>query len=80
MFLRKYFFKELIMIFLFLRSSLLEVLPSLQLLDGEILTRQTEKIKTSELGTFLELCQVQIEENIQLKKKAAELEYVFMLI
>ncbi|KAM4782080.1 leucine-rich repeat- and IQ domain-containing protein 1 isoform 2-T2 [Cyanocitta cristata] len=56
------------------RSSLLEVLPSLQLLDGEILTRQTEKIKASELGTFLELCQVQIEENIQLKKKAAQLE------
>ncbi|KAL2309643.1 hypothetical protein Nmel_005859, partial [Mimus melanotis] len=60
------------------RSSILEVLPSLQLLDGEILTLHTlpttEKIKASELGTFLELCQVQIEENIQLKKKAAELE------
>ncbi|XP_041330348.1 leucine-rich repeat and IQ domain-containing protein 1 [Pyrgilauda ruficollis] len=60
------------------RSSMLEVLPSLQLLDGEILTHHnlptSEKIKTSELGTFLELCQVQIEENIQLRKKAAELE------
>ncbi|KFO64763.1 Leucine-rich repeat and IQ domain-containing protein 1, partial [Corvus brachyrhynchos] len=61
------------------RSSLLEVLPSLQLLDGEILTHQTEKIKASELGTFLELCQAQIEENIQLKKKAAQLEYVFII-
>ncbi|XP_031363603.2 leucine-rich repeat- and IQ domain-containing protein 1 [Lonchura striata] len=60
------------------RSSILEVLPSLQLLDGEILTHHnlptTEEIKASEIGTFLELCQVQIEENIQLKKKAAELE------
>ncbi|KAM7057204.1 leucine-rich repeat- and IQ domain-containing protein 1 isoform 3-T3 [Acridotheres tristis] len=60
------------------RSSILEVLPNLQLLDGEILTLQTlpttENIKASELGTFLELCQVQIEEYIQLKKKAAELE------
>ncbi|XP_050826071.1 leucine-rich repeat and IQ domain-containing protein 1 [Serinus canaria] len=60
------------------RSSMLEFLPSLQLLDGEILTNHTlpttEKVKASELGTFLELCQVQIEENIQLKKKAAELE------
>uniref|UniRef100_A0A8U8CGZ1 Uncharacterized protein n=1 Tax=Geospiza parvula TaxID=87175 RepID=A0A8U8CGZ1_GEOPR len=60
------------------RSSMLEVLPSLQLLDGEILTHHTspttEKVKASELGAFLELCQVQIEENTQLKKKAAELE------
>ncbi|RLW06428.1 hypothetical protein DV515_00004558, partial [Chloebia gouldiae] len=60
------------------RSSMLEVLPSLQLLDGEILTHHTlpttEEIKASELRAFLELCQVQIEENIQLKKKAAELE------
>ncbi|CAN8211192.1 unnamed protein product [Coccothraustes coccothraustes] len=60
------------------RSSMLKVLPSLQLLDGEVLTHHTlpttEKVKASELGTFLELCQVQIEENIQLKKKAAELE------
>ncbi|XP_032914759.1 leucine-rich repeat and IQ domain-containing protein 1 isoform X4 [Catharus ustulatus] len=60
------------------RSSVLEVLPSLQLLDGEILTLHTlpttEKTKASELRTFLQLCQVQIEENIQLKKKAAELE------
>nr|XP_054487919.1 leucine-rich repeat and IQ domain-containing protein 1 [Agelaius phoeniceus] len=60
------------------RSSMLEVLPNLQLLDGEILTHHTlpttEKVKASELGAFLELCQVQIEENTQLKKKAAELE------
>ncbi|KAM4901961.1 leucine-rich repeat- and IQ domain-containing protein 1 [Sylvia borin] len=60
------------------RSSMLEVLPSLQLLDGEILTHHNlptaGKIKASELGTFLELCQVQIEEIIHLKKKAAELE------
>ncbi|XP_016161372.1 PREDICTED: leucine-rich repeat and IQ domain-containing protein 1 [Ficedula albicollis] len=60
------------------RSSMLEVLPSLQVLDGEILTLHTlpttEKIKASELGTFLQLCQVQIEEITQLKKKAAELE------
>ncbi|KAM3673346.1 leucine-rich repeat- and IQ domain-containing protein 1 [Ammospiza maritima maritima] len=60
------------------RSSMLEVLPSLQLLDGEILTRHTspttEKVKASELGAFLELCQAQIEENTQLKKKAAVLE------
>lgn len=63
---------------------MLEVLPSLQLLDGEILIHHTlpttERIKTSELGTFLELCQVQIEENIQLKKEAAELGYVIMWI
>ncbi|XP_063252452.1 leucine-rich repeat and IQ domain-containing protein 1 isoform X2 [Prinia subflava] len=61
------------------RSSMLEVLPNLQLLDGEILTHHTlpttEKIKASELGTFLEICRIQIEENIQLKKKAAELEF-----
>ncbi|XP_054134965.1 leucine-rich repeat and IQ domain-containing protein 1 isoform X2 [Melozone crissalis] len=60
------------------RSSMLEVLPSLQLLDGEILTHHTlpttEKVKASELGAFLELCQAQIEENTQLKQKAAELE------
>ncbi|KAI1238986.1 hypothetical protein IHE44_0012084, partial [Lamprotornis superbus] len=66
------------------RSSVLEVLPSLQLLDGEILTLHTlpttEKIKASKLGAFLELCQVQIEEYIQLKKKAAELEYVFIIV
>ncbi|NXG04054.1 LRIQ1 protein, partial [Sakesphorus luctuosus] len=60
------------------RSSLFKILPSLQSLDGEALTYHTlpvtERIKESELRTFLELCQVQIEENIQLKKKAAELE------
>ncbi|XP_018862378.1 leucine-rich repeat and IQ domain-containing protein 1 isoform X1 [Parus major] len=60
------------------RSSMLEILPSLQLLNGEVLIHHTlpttEKIKASELGSFLELCQVQIAETIQLKKKAAELE------
>lgn len=63
---------------------MLEVLPNLQLLDGEILTHHTlpttGKIKASELGTFLELCQVQLEEIVCLKKKAAELEYVLMWI
>ncbi|KFW82277.1 Leucine-rich repeat and IQ domain-containing protein 1, partial [Manacus vitellinus] len=65
------------------RSSLFKVLPSLQSLDGEILTYHTlpttEIIKESELRTFLELCQAQIEENIQLKKKTAELEYVLLI-
>ncbi|XP_027761282.1 leucine-rich repeat and IQ domain-containing protein 1 isoform X3 [Empidonax traillii] len=60
------------------RSFFFKVLPSLQSLDGEILNYHTlpttERIKESELRTFLELCQLQIEENIQLKKKAAELE------
>ncbi|KFQ72252.1 Leucine-rich repeat and IQ domain-containing protein 1, partial [Phaethon lepturus] len=64
------------------RPSLCKVLPSLQFLDGEILNYHTlpttERIKGSESRTFLELCQVQIEENVLLKKKAAELGYVFM--
>ncbi|KFQ62245.1 Leucine-rich repeat and IQ domain-containing protein 1, partial [Pelecanus crispus] len=59
------------------RTSLCKVLPSLQFLDGEILNYHTlpttERIKRSESRTFLELCQVQIEENVLLKKKAAEL-------
>ncbi|KAM6283817.1 leucine-rich repeat- and IQ domain-containing protein 1 isoform 1-T1 [Spheniscus humboldti] len=59
------------------RPSLCKVLPSLQLLDGEILNYHilptTERIQRSESRTFLELCQVQIEENALLKKKAAEL-------
>ncbi|PKU49681.1 leucine-rich repeat and iq domain-containing protein 1 [Limosa lapponica baueri] len=59
------------------RPSLCMILPSLQFLDGEILNYQTlpttERIKGSESRTFLELCQVQIEENALLKKKAAEL-------
>ncbi|KAM6381856.1 LOW QUALITY PROTEIN: leucine-rich repeat- and IQ domain-containing protein 1 [Alca torda] len=59
------------------RCSMCKVLPSLQFLDGEILNYQTlpttERIKGSESRTFLELCQVQIEENVLLKKKAAEL-------
>uniref|UniRef100_A0A8C3J7A5 Leucine-rich repeat and IQ domain-containing protein 1 n=1 Tax=Calidris pygmaea TaxID=425635 RepID=A0A8C3J7A5_9CHAR len=63
------------------RPSLCMILPSLQFLDGEILNYQalptTERIKGSELRTFLELCQVQIEENALLKKKAAELGYAF---
>ncbi|XP_032855747.2 leucine-rich repeat and IQ domain-containing protein 1 [Tyto alba] len=60
------------------RSSLYKALPSLQFLDGEILNYHTlpttERIKGSESRTFLELCQVQIEENVLLKKKADELE------
>ncbi|XP_009644626.1 leucine-rich repeat and IQ domain-containing protein 1 [Egretta garzetta] len=59
------------------RPSLCEVLPSLQFLDGEILNCHTlpttKRIEGSESRTFLELCQVQIEENVLLKKKAAEL-------
>ncbi|XP_074024391.1 leucine-rich repeat- and IQ domain-containing protein 1 [Numenius arquata] len=59
------------------RPSLCMILPRLQFLDGEILNYQTlpttERIKGSESRTFLELCQVQIEENVLLKKKAAEL-------
>ncbi|KAM6092090.1 leucine-rich repeat- and IQ domain-containing protein 1 isoform 3-T3 [Theristicus caerulescens] len=59
------------------RSSLCKVLPSLQFLDGEILNYQTlpktERLKGPESRTFLELCQVQIEENVLLKEKAAEL-------
>uniref|UniRef100_A0A8C0ED29 Leucine-rich repeat and IQ domain-containing protein 1 n=1 Tax=Bubo bubo TaxID=30461 RepID=A0A8C0ED29_BUBBB len=59
------------------RASLSKVLPSLQFLDGEILNCHTlpttERIKGSELRTFLDLCQVQIEENDLLKKRAAEL-------
>ncbi|XP_050762033.1 leucine-rich repeat and IQ domain-containing protein 1 [Gymnogyps californianus] len=59
------------------RPSLCKVLPSLQFLDGEILNYHTlpttERITGSESRTFLELCQAQIEENVLLKKKAAEL-------
>ncbi|KFP55907.1 Leucine-rich repeat and IQ domain-containing protein 1, partial [Cathartes aura] len=65
------------------RPSLCKVLPSLQFLDGEILNYHTllttERITGSESRTFLELCQVQIEENVLLKKKAAELRYVFII-
>ncbi|KAK4830624.1 hypothetical protein QYF61_012449, partial [Mycteria americana] len=68
---------RLITTFSFLRHSLCKVLPSLQFLDGEILNYHTlpttERIKGLESRTFLELCQVQIEENVLLKKKAAEL-------
>ncbi|XP_064897821.1 leucine-rich repeat and IQ domain-containing protein 1 isoform X2 [Columba livia] len=59
------------------RPSLCKVLPSLQFLDGEILNchalSTTERTKGSESRKFLELCEVQIEENVLLKKKAAEL-------
>ncbi|KAM6301689.1 LOW QUALITY PROTEIN: leucine-rich repeat- and IQ domain-containing protein 1 [Podargus strigoides] len=59
------------------RPSLCKVLPSLQFLDGEILnchtSPTTERIKGSESRTFLGNCQVQIEENVLLKRKAAEL-------
>ncbi|KFP67975.1 Leucine-rich repeat and IQ domain-containing protein 1, partial [Cariama cristata] len=65
------------------RPSLCKVLPNLQFLDGEILNYHTlpttERMKGSESRTFLELCQVQIEENVLLKKKAAELGYVFII-
>uniref|UniRef100_A0A669P8Q2 Leucine rich repeats and IQ motif containing 1 n=1 Tax=Phasianus colchicus TaxID=9054 RepID=A0A669P8Q2_PHACC len=58
------------------RPSLCKVLPRLQFLDDENLhyntLPMTERIKASESRTFLELCQVQIEENILLKKKAVE--------
>ncbi|XP_008944625.1 PREDICTED: leucine-rich repeat and IQ domain-containing protein 1-like, partial [Merops nubicus] len=58
------------------RPSFCKVLPRLQFLDVEILnyhsSATTERIKGSELGTFLELCQIQIDENALLKKKAAE--------
>ncbi|NXC50420.1 LRIQ1 protein, partial [Penelope pileata] len=59
------------------RPSLCKVLPSLQFLDGENLyyhtSPTTERIKVSEPRTFLELCQVQIEENVLLKKQVVEL-------
>ncbi|XP_061225335.1 leucine-rich repeat and IQ domain-containing protein 1 [Neopsephotus bourkii] len=59
------------------RPSFCKVLPSLQFLDGEFLNYNTlpttERIKKSESSTFMELCQLQIEENVLLKKKAAEL-------
>uniref|UniRef100_A0A8C0BD64 Leucine-rich repeat and IQ domain-containing protein 1 n=1 Tax=Buteo japonicus TaxID=224669 RepID=A0A8C0BD64_9AVES len=65
------------------RPSLCKVLPSLQFLDGEILNYHalptTERITGSKSRTFPEFCQVQIEENALLKKKAAELRYVFMI-
>lgn len=65
------------MTFSFLRPSLCKELPSLQFLDGENLNYHTlpttERIKRSESRTFLELCQVQIEENVLLKNKAVEL-------
>ncbi|XP_021240997.1 leucine-rich repeat and IQ domain-containing protein 1 isoform X8 [Numida meleagris] len=58
------------------RPSLCKVLPRLQLLDGENLhchtLPTTERIKISKSRTFLELCQVQIEENVLLKKKVVE--------
>lgn len=70
------------MTFSFLRPSLCKVLPSLQFLDGEILNYHalptTERITGSKSRTFLEFCQAQIEENVLLKKKAAELRYVFI--
>ncbi|KAM9579712.1 leucine-rich repeat- and IQ domain-containing protein 1 [Guaruba guarouba] len=59
------------------RPSYFKVLPSLQFLDGEMLNCDTlpatERIKESESSSFMELCQLQIEENVLLKKKAAEL-------
>ncbi|XP_054033846.1 leucine-rich repeat and IQ domain-containing protein 1 [Dryobates pubescens] len=59
------------------RSSLCEVLPNLQFLDGEILNSHTlpttETTEGSESRAFQELCRVQIEETVQLKEQAAEL-------
>uniref|UniRef100_A0A8C3GHB1 Leucine-rich repeat and IQ domain-containing protein 1 n=1 Tax=Cairina moschata TaxID=8855 RepID=A0A8C3GHB1_CAIMO len=59
------------------KPSLCKELPSLQFVDGEDLNYHTlpttERIKRSESRTFLELCQVQIEENVILKNKAVEL-------
>ncbi|KAM8820081.1 leucine-rich repeat- and IQ domain-containing protein 1 [Eudromia elegans] len=59
------------------RSSLCKVLNSLQFLNGENINYhtlfKTERIEESESRTFLELCQSQIEENVLLKKKAANL-------
>ncbi|XP_068523666.1 leucine-rich repeat and IQ domain-containing protein 1 isoform X4 [Anas acuta] len=59
------------------KPYLCKELPSLQFVDGEDLNYHTlpttERIKRSESRTFLELCQVQIEENLILKNKAVEL-------
>lgn len=70
------------MTFSFLRPPLYKVLPRLQFLDDENLHYNTlpttERIKASESRTFLELCQVQIEENVLLKKKVVEEGYVFI--
>ncbi|NXV77869.1 LRIQ1 protein, partial [Atlantisia rogersi] len=59
------------------RSSLCKILPSLESLDGEIVRDHTlpptERTKDSESQTFLEFCQIQIEENVLLRKQAAEL-------
>ncbi|NXN09927.1 LRIQ1 protein, partial [Indicator maculatus] len=59
------------------RTSLCEVLPNLQFLDGEILNShtlpKTKTIEGSESRMLQELCQVQIEENVQLKAEAAQL-------
>ncbi|NXJ09446.1 LRIQ1 protein, partial [Odontophorus gujanensis] len=58
------------------RPSVCKVLPRLQFLDGENVHYHTlpttERTKVSESRTFLELCQVQIEENVLLKKKVVE--------
>ncbi|KFP04137.1 Leucine-rich repeat and IQ domain-containing protein 1, partial [Calypte anna] len=65
------------------RSSLSKVLPSLQFLDGRIYSCPTlptmERIKGSDSKPFLELYQIQIEENVLLKEKAVELGYVFII-
>ncbi|XP_068257839.1 leucine-rich repeat and IQ domain-containing protein 1 [Nyctibius grandis] len=59
------------------RPSLCKVLPSLQFLEGKILNYHTfpttERIKGSESRPFLELCEVQIEENLLLRRKGAQL-------
>jgi len=70
------------MTFSFLRPSLCKILSRLQFLDGENVHYNTlpttERIEASESRTFLELCQVQIEENVLLKKKVVEEGYVFI--
>ncbi|XP_069705917.1 leucine-rich repeat and IQ domain-containing protein 1 isoform X2 [Phaenicophaeus curvirostris] len=57
------------------RPSLCKVLPSLQFLDGENLSCHALPTtdEESKARTCIELYEVQIEENIALKKKAAEL-------
>ncbi|OXB73150.1 UNVERIFIED_CONTAM: hypothetical protein H355_012414 [Colinus virginianus] len=58
------------------RPSVCKVLPRLQFIDGENVYFHTlptiERIEVSESRTFLELCQVQIGENVLLKKKVVE--------
>ncbi|XP_067415959.1 leucine-rich repeat and IQ domain-containing protein 1 isoform X3 [Emydura macquarii macquarii] len=58
------------------RCSLLEILPSLRVLNGENLNSDaelpTERIKVSEPRSFLNFCQAQIEKTDLIKKKTIE--------